>query len=100
MAPQGTHGPSGDTWPLGVEALGRRMHSPSPETKHPLDPSQTCMNGCNRRGTCISGFCHCNPGEEDLAANPDEKEIYNPGEEVVLLSLSESTHPEHVRIWI
>ena len=22
-----------------------------------------CLNQCNHRGRCISGFCHCNPGE-------------------------------------
>ena len=25
-------------------------------------PLQACLNACNRRGKCISGFCHCNPG--------------------------------------
>lgn len=23
---------------------------------------QSCINNCNSRGTCIAGFCHCQPG--------------------------------------
>lgn len=27
-----------------------------------LLPPQSCLNACNKRGTCVAGFCHCKPG--------------------------------------
>ncbi|GFR40126.1 hypothetical protein Agub_g681, partial [Astrephomene gubernaculifera] len=30
--------------------------------KECLDPEQSCLNRCNRRGSCVAGFCHCKPG--------------------------------------
>jgi hypothetical protein len=26
------------------------------------DAGPTCLNDCNKRGACISGWCHCKPG--------------------------------------
>lgn len=33
-----------------------------PSTRECLRSPLSCFNGCNRRGKCVSGWCHCRPG--------------------------------------
>ncbi|KAG2483243.1 hypothetical protein HYH03_017900 [Edaphochlamys debaryana] len=33
-----------------------------PSIKECVTSDLTCMNNCNKRGACVSGFCHCKPG--------------------------------------
>ncbi|GLC58436.1 hypothetical protein PLESTB_001358800 [Pleodorina starrii] len=32
------------------------------DLKECLNRNQSCINGCNQRGQCVGGFCHCAPG--------------------------------------
>ncbi len=43
-----------------LKKVCEQQYYPSPREclKSPL----SCFNGCNRRGKCVSGWCHCRPG--------------------------------------
>ncbi|KXZ45289.1 hypothetical protein GPECTOR_56g385 [Gonium pectorale] len=50
-----------------------------PSTKECIKSPLSCLNNCNKRGTCVSGFCHCRPGHYgadcSLSLGPDGKPV-------------------------
>ncbi|KXZ45290.1 hypothetical protein GPECTOR_56g386 [Gonium pectorale] len=61
-------------------ALQQRCHEQAyTSIKECLGKEQGCLNSCNRRGTCVAGFCHCNPGHYgadcSLSLGPDGKPV-------------------------
>ncbi len=51
---------------LDVEAVCRRHAIRREDCR--AESAKLCVNGCNARGACIGGFCHCQPGGRRGAA--------------------------------
>ncbi|KAG2448124.1 hypothetical protein HYH02_006709 [Chlamydomonas schloesseri] len=71
----------------------RRNYYPS--VKECVTSELSCLNNCNKRGTCVSGWCHCKPGffGADCSLSLDEK-----GEPVLLAGTGYATRAK--RPWV
>jgi hypothetical protein len=39
-----------------------------PSVKECVTSELACLNNCNKRGVCVSGWCHCRPGTRGMSA--------------------------------
>ncbi|PNG99974.1 hypothetical protein TSOC_014228, partial [Tetrabaena socialis] len=71
------------------------------------NPDRTCINGCNRRGRCLAGFCHCKAGHYGadcaLSTGPDGKPVLLAGSGYVTRQKRPWVYiyelPPHLTVW-